>query len=278
MPFIGNNKAIRTLQHFLEEESRPQTYIFCGPEHVGKRLAASLFLQALVMNDKELGKEFSEKIHPDLRLISEPDEITADKVRNIRAFLSHSPLAGSIKGILIDNAHLLGTIGSNMLLKSIEEPPHQTYTIFVTSRPDLLPKTIFSRATKVSFMGVSDDVLMLSLKHHQKSKVSKELDWICGRPGLMHDYLTDPRKSHVSTIKKYFHAPSSESIINCIKRAEEISKIENPDCALEGMLLSLWSSSKTDNPKKLRALMRTCNQIQYTNANARLAIEKTLLS
>lgn len=278
MIFLGNKKALNSLEQLLTEEKRPLTYILCGPEHVGKRLAATLFLQALINSDKKLGQEFLEKMHPDLRLISEPKEISADEVRNIRAFLSHSPLAGPIKGILIDNAHLLGTIGSNILLKSIEEPPHQTYTIFVTSRPDLIPRTIFSRSTKVTFTSVSNTILVSSLTKLQKTKLVKELDWICGRPGLMYDYLSNPEKSHVKTLKKYFHGTKGDSVTSCLKRAEEISKVENPHYALEGILLSLRSVSKTNSPKKIKALIHTCNQIQYTNANARLSIERALLS
>jgi DNA polymerase III subunit delta' len=58
---------------------------------------------------------------------------------------------GHGKVFIIDEAELLDRYGQNALLKTLEQPPSQTYIILVTSRPGRLLPTIHSRCQHVVF-------------------------------------------------------------------------------------------------------------------------------
>ncbi len=82
------------------------------------------------------------------------------------AHLSHGQV------FIIDEAELLDPQGQNALLKTLEEPPAQTYIILVTASVDRLLMTIRSRCQPVVFVPLSDAAVA---------------DWLDQRPDLPSD-------------------------------------------------------------------------------------------
>jgi DNA polymerase III subunit delta' len=60
-------------------------------------------------------------------------------------------MLGHGKVFIIDEAELLAQEGQNSMLKTLEEPPAETYFFLVTSQPDRLYSTIRSRCQHVQF-------------------------------------------------------------------------------------------------------------------------------
>ncbi|HCA40005.1 MAG TPA: DNA polymerase III subunit delta', partial [Phycisphaerales bacterium] len=56
-----------------------------------------------------------------------------------------TPSLAPAKVFIIDEAERLDLPGQNALLKTLEEPPPSTYLFLVTSRPERLLPTIWSR-------------------------------------------------------------------------------------------------------------------------------------
>jgi len=277
MKLYGNSKVLNNLEYLTNGDHGPNTYIFSGPEHVGKKIFAHLFLNSLIKR-QTLEKVQISQMHPDILCLERSDDISVDDARKVRSFLSFSPLTGSRKGILIDNAHLLGTVGSNLLLKSLEEPPHETFTVLVTHRPDLLPKTIISRATTIRFSTVSNSEIANMVPKGKLTQIKKELPWIAGRPGLLIKYLKDPKDADIQTLKYFFNLSASSNLGQLIKIAEKVSKEEKPHIALEGLFLAQWYSGNERNRISLSSLIKARETILNTNANIRLCVENALLS
>ena len=63
-----------------------------------------------------------------------------------------TPALGHSKVFIIDEAELLGSEAQNALLKTLEEPPANTYIILVTCQPQRLFPTIRSRCQHVAFV------------------------------------------------------------------------------------------------------------------------------
>lgn len=63
------------------------------------------------------------------------------------------------KVFVVDEAELIDTRGQNLLLKTLEEPPANTYIILVTSSEDKLLTTIRSRCQRVAFGPLPDEVI-----------------------------------------------------------------------------------------------------------------------
>ncbi len=90
--------------------------------------------------------------HPDFRWISVADdkkEIGIDQLRSLSDALSLSSYRGGAKVALIEPAEAMNIKSFNALLKTLEEPPPETYVLLATSRSDRMPRTIASRCMRL---------------------------------------------------------------------------------------------------------------------------------
>jgi DNA polymerase-3 subunit delta' len=77
------------------------------------------------------------------------DHIPIDKVRELRDLVDLTSHRGGNKVALIVPAELMNTAAANALLKTLEEPPPDTYLLLVSHQPGRLPATIVSRCRRV---------------------------------------------------------------------------------------------------------------------------------
>ncbi len=103
--------------------------------------------------------------HPDIHYVSRDSARFSSKSRNsqllslpidvIREFVldqaSNSPVRGGAKVFIIDEAETMLWQAQNALLKTLEEPPSNTYIILVSSEPEKFLSTIRSRSQMVRF-------------------------------------------------------------------------------------------------------------------------------
>ena len=67
-----------------------------------------------------------------------------------------TPVMGVGKVFIIDEAELLDVYGQNAMLKTLEEPPANTWLFLITSLPNRLLATIHSRCQQVRFQRLDD--------------------------------------------------------------------------------------------------------------------------
>ncbi|MFQ5952384.1 MAG: AAA family ATPase, partial [Candidatus Omnitrophota bacterium] len=96
-----------------------KSYLFFGPEGVGRALTAKAFLMA-VMNIDRLD-------HPDVIWINpgKNKKIKIEEVRKVRDVLNLKPYEAPVNACVIEEAHMMTVEASNALLKVLEEPPEQ---------------------------------------------------------------------------------------------------------------------------------------------------------
>jgi DNA polymerase-3 subunit delta' len=84
--------------------------------------------------------------HPDLKWV-QPDGavIKVDDIRELAAFAVGTRQSGPCKVAVIEAAELMNASAANALLKTLEEPPPDTYLLLTSSRPGRLLPTIVSR-------------------------------------------------------------------------------------------------------------------------------------
>ena len=114
--------------------------------------------------------------HPDVRVIdlawqaaerNEPLEkqqnLRIEMIMTERHRLLQSPVEGTWKVTLLDDAHRLTADAANVLLKTLEEPPANTAIFLLTPFRDRLFATIISRCQLIRFRSLSDDEMGLCL-------------------------------------------------------------------------------------------------------------------
>jgi DNA polymerase-3 subunit delta' len=91
----------------------------------------------------------AEIAHPDLRWVK-PDgaEIKVDAIREINGFAFTTSHSGGRKVVVLEDAHLLNRNAANALLKTLEEPPEDTFLVLASCHAGRLLPTIRSRCQR----------------------------------------------------------------------------------------------------------------------------------
>ncbi len=176
MPFNdikGQDNTIDIIKRSMSSVGSCGSYLFLGPEGIGKYFSAKILAKAVNCLNKEMDAceecasclKINKLQHPDIFLLGEEDssEIKIDEIRSMQKEISLRPYEARRKVFIINNAHKLTAEASNALLKTLEEPPKHSLIILVTHLPNLLFKTIVSRCKPVKFHLLSQRDLAVML-------------------------------------------------------------------------------------------------------------------
>ena len=147
-----------------------------GQEGVGKNQICQYLINGL-LNEKNSHNLIKNNSHPDLFCINNETLISyfqredKDKLKNktkkipvgfIREAIDFVMLKSGLsknKILFIDGAENLTISSQNALLKTLEEPPQNTYIIIQSNRFKCLNQTIYSRCQLIHFNNLSQDEL-----------------------------------------------------------------------------------------------------------------------
>ncbi|MDX3774027.1 DNA polymerase III subunit delta' [Chromatiaceae bacterium AAb-1] len=181
------------LQQQLVTNNLAHAILLSGPDGIGKItlahwLAATLLCKAGIA-ERPCGQCKSCLLrqagnHPDL---FEPDisgqSIGVEVVRQITHFLQGTAQQHGARVVLIRYADLMTEAAANALLKTLEEPPQNSYIVLQSARPMLLPATILSRCQHWKLAAVFDQQAKHWLEQHTNRPLPDFLlDYTAGGP------------------------------------------------------------------------------------------------
>jgi DNA polymerase-3 subunit delta' len=146
-------------------------YLFRGPRGAGKRRTARAFAAEILAEGAEDAEDARRRAlldpspHPDLvwlRPSGSQHLVEAVRERVIRA-ASYRPFEGGRRVFVIEAAEAMRDESQNALLKTLEEPPGFAHLILLSSEPEALLETIFSRCQPVDFRPLPLDALESTL-------------------------------------------------------------------------------------------------------------------
>ncbi|PCI27411.1 hypothetical protein COB52_04850 [Candidatus Kaiserbacteria bacterium] len=158
----GHGDVLKTLQRALSEKRFPATSIFVGASGIGKKRIALGMAQALICEQNSVGCgncpscQRIENQQSESLLIVEPEstQLKVEQSRQVIRFVSLRQI-GRARVVIIDGAERLNAAASNSLLKTLEEPPEQSYFILISKSIAALLPTIRSRAQTFRFSPLS---------------------------------------------------------------------------------------------------------------------------
>jgi len=157
---IGHDYPKSLLGRLLQTGLLSHAYLFEGPDGIGKRLLALQFAKGLncersksdACDECSTCRRVNSGNHPDVvQVTSSGTFIKIEQIREIQASVYLKPFMGRKKVYLIDEADRMNAEAANCFLKTLEEPPADSFLILITSRPFSLLPTIVSRCQRLRF-------------------------------------------------------------------------------------------------------------------------------
>ena len=184
---IGNENIKELLQNSIKTNNLVHSYMFVGPDGIGKKLFADAFAKMILCEEHNSSCNecnscilFSSQNHPDFMVIDAENskEIKIAQVRFLQEKIAEKPVVSSKNVYIINNVDLMNTEAQNCLLKTLEEPPEYAVIILVLSNESKLLNTIKSRCTKITFNRLTNDEL-LKYANINKIDINSHLLSIC---------------------------------------------------------------------------------------------------
>jgi DNA polymerase-3 subunit delta' len=180
----GNERVKSLLRRILDACRIPGAMLFTGEDGIGKKLFALEIAKALncrmpqgtegcghcpscvriakfnypQSSDSDDWKGIIWTDHPDVGMVVAPKRVLlVEQMRLIEREANYRPYEGKARVFLIEDADKLNEASANALLKVLEEPPHTSHIVLLTSRPAMLLPTIRSRCQVIPFSPISPD-------------------------------------------------------------------------------------------------------------------------
>ncbi len=192
----GHQNQWRVFKKSFQNNRSAHAYLFSGIDNLGKKRVALEFLKFVFGEEKE--ELIERRKHPDLLIIgSEKDSIQINDIREVQRFLSYKPYLGKQRAVIVDEAEKMNRQAQSCLLKTLEEPKGNALLILISSHPEMLLPTIYSRCQLIKFFPVAEKEIIKYLKSELKI-IEKKARLIAGisqgRPGRAISFIKNPEK------------------------------------------------------------------------------------
>ena len=194
---LGHEFQKEALRRAVRENRISHSYIFSGPDGIGKKLISLEFAKILnctsTHKDSETGlkdnacdcpscRKIEKGIHPDVFLVEYKGakDIKVDQIREeVEEKLYFRPFEGRFKVAILDEAERMNQNAQNAFLKTLEEPPSDSVIILITSQPQSLLPTIRSRCQIMEFSPLPEETIVEEIR--KRKGQSPEEAVLCAR-------------------------------------------------------------------------------------------------
>ena len=278
----GQDLAIEILKSAISKEQISHAYLFSGPDGVGRKKTAKIFIKAILDKNKEkesTKRKIDSNNHPDLLWIEpsyivqgqsisqtkarldgtsmkSPPQIRLNQIKEIIEFLGKKPFESERSIVIIEDIERINESASNALLKTLEET-HTGLFILITQRPEKLLSTIRSRCQIVPFIRLNDNQVNKIIEKSEvvqeiddvsSDKIRELIDFSCGSPGR---YITNLQfwLSFSSPLRQNLEIRLTNPI-ELLKLAKEITdelNIEQQLWLIDFQQNRAWTKEKNSN-------------------------------
>jgi len=210
-----------------------------------------MFPSSIIINKQKTDKKLKKIVlsinnstnlnNPDVLIVDKKTGWGIEQIRTIKKFLQEKPIKHANKLVIIKKAEKLKKEAQNALLKTLEEPPKNTYIILSTNNSSSLLPTIHSRChhffsssgKKNKKIKISKIIISPSLKENLSlsEKLSKDKNDVL-------PLLEKEVKIYQRLLTKQADTHTSKIIKNLLKSISMIKHNVDPRSALDHFFLS----------------------------------------
>lgn len=297
---IGHEKIVTHLQNCVENGKINSSYLFYGPEHLGKKRVAESFIFSIFCTSKtktrpcghcEACAKIKKNLHPDvnwLEALEGKQNISIAQIRELIKKMRQKSFLGGYKIAIIKDAEKLSLNAVNALLKTLEEPTTNSVWILISENLENLPATILSRCQLLRF----SQVATVKLTHYLEAqgltpKLAQELGALSqGRPGIALSLFKD-EKAHkqyqekIQLMKTLLTNPPENienfKIIEKILRSKQVTKYIDVGISY----LNIQMLTANSNKKNIYHTLTRClaaKNLLAKNVQAKLVLENLIIN
>jgi DNA polymerase III gamma/tau subunit len=280
---IGHKSQKQLLEKILKKQNH-HAFVFEGPELLGKYSMAYQFAQALTCNSTEINwNNENQRVEADILLVEPIIEekngvfkelkISVEQIREVIKSFNLSADKNN-KVLIIRKAEMMSNEAQNALLKTLEEPPKNSFLVLITSELNKLLSTISSRAFKISFNLLAENELKVLTEN------SELINKAMGRPKLLEKIIANSETNKlIDEAVEQLNSLAKSSFQDRIDLAEKLSKQERSELYF---FLQVWvwrirqAAHKRQEYKLLKVAERvenTYSDLRSSNVNVRLILE-----
>lgn len=309
---LGQSQAVALLRAGLQQQRLAPAYLFCGPDGVGRRLAALRFLEGAIAGldgSPSVRRRLQDGNHPDLLWVEPtysekgqlvpasqaeaagvsrkaPPQLRLEQVRAVSQFLARRPVESSRCLVVMETVEAMAEGAANALLKTLEEPG-DGMLILLTASPDRLLSTIRSRCQSIPFGRLDPQTLEAVLQRHghggmtQAGDPPELLELAAGSPGALLEQraqwqaLPEGLTDRCSAFSAPNGAQTPMVALSLARDLCEVLDVEQQLWLLDWWQLHLWRQRQDSAP--LKRLEQLRSQLR-SYVQPRLAWEVALLS
>ncbi len=170
---VGQPHVSQTLQNAVAQGRIVHGYLFSGPRGTGKTSTARVLAKALNCEHGPTPNPCGECSNcvgiqegrsMDVIEIDAASNRGIDEIRELRERVAYAPAHSRYKVYILDEAHMLTRDAANAFLKTLEEPPPQSYFILATTEPHRIIPTIMSRCQRFDFRAIPIGLIIERLR------------------------------------------------------------------------------------------------------------------
>ena len=141
---VGQDEVVEMLESMIEKKRVPHCILASGPSGCGKTTVFRILKSVLDCSQV------------DFKEVNAATSRGIEMTRDIQSSIGLSPLKGSAKIWLIDEAHQLTGPAQESMLKTLEDIPSHVYFFLASTDPQKLKKTIMTRCSQLKFKSIDD--------------------------------------------------------------------------------------------------------------------------
>ena len=285
---IGNEEIKVFLDNLIKTNNVVHSYMFIGPDGIGKVLFAKDFAKMILCQDSNKACnhcssciKFNSDNHPDFMIINSEDgkSIKINQIRFLQERISEKPIVSNRKVYIINDSDLMTVEAQNCLLKTLEEPPEFAVIILVLSNENKCLSTIKSRCTKIAFQKLRNSDLT---QYANENNLEVNSSLLSASDGSISKLLNLQNNLEAyKQLDNIINAFSKDNIVDIWNNADILYKSkDNINTLLEYLntvfLERLKSTKESKYIQSIKIIENTKNKLS-SNANYDMCIDNLLL-